>query len=434
MSTLERPPMETYEQCGGGSSKSTSKSKSNNSSSTPKTADDLDFIAAEIILSMNAAYLEMSVRGEDPSSRKNLINEVKRVIERESAAAKETLIAEETGSSEAARDVVATFYLNIAKVLSAISLAIEPENETYGPSGPTDPTGATDMTTITPIPQFKTSRLSFCGSRIRRFAKEEGEESNADTKDTSDIVAEMNTLDDYFGIPELQDMYFDTDYDMETGAFLGMTPETKIVFEHDLALFYNIFSDGEPVPDNIKRFGDIPLRAPNANTSPGVKPRTRPLFICRVVEGEEEGEEGDVKCMPISDTDENMDKQPTQPITLKAELITRFAEHLQSMIGSVTIKRRMLVDMVNKMFIYDTIKTGTKRERRPRVHPDLTVKDLATITADARRIISDMSLLCEIDNNTGDYLYNAIHELQVLESGKNQIKDMEKMRDTILYG
>ena len=58
MSTLERPPMETYEQCGGGSSKSTSK----NYSSTPKTADDLDFIAAEIILSMNAAYLEMSVR------------------------------------------------------------------------------------------------------------------------------------------------------------------------------------------------------------------------------------------------------------------------------------------------------------------------------------------------------------------------------------
>jgi hypothetical protein len=367
-------------------------------------------------LTMYSSHLDAVVRGKvasDTNPATDLVHDISTAIQDGAAADKHARIADvdaESGAdAESVRRSVSAFYLTIAKVLSAISLAIQPENEP-----PADPAETDNLFS----PDFKMSRMSFCGTRIQRFAKEvtANGANGADDSNASDRVAEINTLDDYFGIPELYDLYFDADYDMETGAFLGMTDETRTTFNRDLGRFYKAFSGEEVVPDHIKRFSDIPLRLSNDDPNRSEPDAPRPLFVCKFNDDE-------VDCSPLIVNVVNPDNSASA--ALKAELITQFAEHLQKMIRSVVTKRRQLIDLVNQMFVYGTKKTGEERDRHPRVRAYLTMKALTTIASDAQRIIADMSLQCEVDNRTGDQLFSAMHAIQLLESNEAQINVMK---------
>ena len=49
------------------------------------------------------------------------------------------------------------------------------------------------------------------------------------------------TLEDEIGILELEELYYDDNYDFETGKFTGMSKKTRETFLSDLKIFYNIF-------------------------------------------------------------------------------------------------------------------------------------------------------------------------------------------------
>jgi hypothetical protein len=390
------------------------------------TADDLDFAAADLILTANAAHLSAEVerREGDTGSDKSeaLVRKVADAIQDDAAVAKysrigdtETMVAETVTAETALRNVSA-FYLNIARVLVAISLAIQPENDAVAVAGETD-----DVIS----PDFSMSRLSFCGSRIQRFAKSVvPDDGMVDTDVETEVgVAEMTTLGNHYGIPELHDLYFDTDYDAETGAFLGMTDETKTVFDRDLARFYQAFSGETTVPDNIKRFGDIPL---HENTDTDARPA--PLFVCKFDEKDE------VDCDPLfasvlgeNGGDEDNDTE------LKTRLLSQFAEHLQKMIGTVITRRRALVEIVNKIFVFGSQTVDGERKRRPRVRAYLTTNAVEKLAVEARQTITDMSLQCEIDNRIGDELFAALHAIQTLEGNESQIRGMERDLDLLIY-
>ena len=390
------------------------------------TADDLDFVAAEIILTANAAHLSAEVerREGDTGSDKSeaLVRKVADAIQDDAAVAKysrigdtETMVAETVTAETALRNVSA-FYLNIARVLVAISLAIQPENDAVAVAGETD-----DVIS----PDFSMSRLSFCGSRIQQFAKSVvPDDGMVDTDVETEVgVAEMTTLGNHYGIPELHDLYFDTDYDAETGAFLGMTDETKTVFDRDLARFYQVFSGETTVPDNIKRFGDIPLHENKNKDAPPT-----PLFVCKFDEKDE------VDCDPLfasvlgeNGGDEDNDTE------LKTRLLSQFAEHLQKMIGTVITRRRALVEIVNKIFVFGSQTVDGERKRRPRVRAYLTTNAVEKLAVEARQTITDMSLQCEIDNRIGDELFAALHAIQTLEGNESQIRGMERDLDLLIY-
>jgi hypothetical protein len=389
------------------------------------TADDLDFAAADLILTANAARLSAAIErgdGEKGTNRTEaLASQVATAIQDDDAAiAKRTRIVDaetgdaETVDAETARHDVSAFYLNIARVLVAISLAIQPEN---------DAAAVADETDDVLSPDFSMSHLSFCGSRIQRFAKAVVPvDGTVDTDVETEVgVAEMTTLGNHYGIPELHDLYFDTDYDAETGAFLGMTDETKTVFDRDLARFYQAFSGETTVPDNIKRFGDIPLHE-NKYTDTDARPT--PLFVCKFDEKDE------VDCDPLFTSVLGGENEDTE---LKSRLLAQFAEHLQKMIGTVIARRRALVEMVNKMFVFGSQTVDGERKRRPRVRAYLTVDAVKKIAVDAHQTIIDMSLQCEVDNRIGDELFAALHAIQTLEGNESQIRGMERDLDLLTY-
>ena len=311
-----------------------------------KDADDLDFIAGEIILTTNTEHLSKAIGSNNKETERTtiLLEKISEVVDEKSAIAKYSRIVENTSSdnteahdTDKARLEVSKYYLDIARILVAISLAIQPENEAEIHTDDSD-----DILT----PNFSMARMSFCGSRINRFAKtsingtEEHEEDNHN-------VAEMTTLGDRYGIPELYDLYFDTDYDQETGSFLGMTEETKTMFEQDLAKFYRVFSGESSVPESITRFGDIPLNNSNQeDEDKDVKEKSSPLFICKFDTNDE------VDCDPLFNSVHGNELENEEDTSIKSHLLTEFAEHLQKMIKSVIVKRRRLVEIVNRMFVF----------------------------------------------------------------------------------
>ena len=120
-------------------------------------------------------------------------------------------------------------------------------------------------------------------------------------------------------------------------------------------------------------------------------------------------------------------------MTLKSNLLSQFAEHLQKMISSVMTKRKILVELVNKMFVFGTQTIDGERKRRPRVRPYLTIEDVEKIASEAHQTIVDMSLQCEIDNRLGNEIFTALHAIQTLESSKNQIRTMKEDLDLLIY-
>lgn len=390
------------------------------------SVDDLDFAAAEIILTTNSSHLSAVVaRGydaDDLDKSESLAHKVADAIQDDVAVAKWSRIMDtptmESGSvdSETARRDVSAFYINIARVLTAISMAIQPESDAVTNAGDTD-----DIIS----PDFSMSRLSFCGSRIQRFAKTTftGTDDAADAE-TESRVAEMTTLGNQYGIPELRDLYFDTDYDSETGAFLGMTDDTKAAYTRDLERFYQAFSGETSVPDHIKRFEDIPLHENTRHVTKDSKDERSPLFVCKFNESDE------VDCDTIF-TDDN--EHDGVELDLKSNLITQFAEHLQKMIHSVITRRRALVEIVNKMFVFETQSDDEERKKRPRVRAYLTSDAVVNLVTDAQKIITDMSLQCEIDSRIGDELFVALHAIQTLEGNKSQIRGMEHDLDLLIY-
>jgi len=388
-------------------------------------ADDLDFIAGELILNTNTAHLRTVLdSGNEKTERTTeLVQKISAAIQDDAAVAKYSRIVKtdadetETIDIDTARQEVSRFYLNIARVLVAISLAIQPENDAEIQSEGTD-----DILT----PDFSIARMSFCGSRINRFATTSVNGIDVSEGHTNHDVAEMTTLGNGYGIPELHDLYFDTDYDQETGSFLGMTEDTKSVFEQDLTRFYHAFTGETSVPEHIKRFGDIPLHDNNTHDAKNIDDPPEPLFVCKFDNNDEVG------CDPIF-TSVHGDEPDNKTVSLKSHLLTEFAEHLQQMIKSVIVKRRSLVEKINRMFVFGTQTIDGENTRRPRVRAYLTADVVKSLTTETQQIITDMSVQCERDNRIGTEMFVALHAIQTLESNTRQIQTLENDLNNLVY-
>jgi hypothetical protein len=206
-------------------------------------------------------------------------------------------------------------------------------------------------------------------------------------------------LDDEPGIPELMELYYDDEYDYETGKFKGMKPETQLIFNENLKNFYNVFAETNnlPMPENIKKFGDIKLKDYNKRSK------------CR---------------------GKNAPYDTRVSGTLEEDLFKQYAENLKQMLNKANTNQEYLLDVLNKLFVYMTDPQTNKKIIR--INPELSEDLLQEVIIETRAIIIKLYLTCETDFANGIKLYEAIVDKKIIETSKSQIQTMENNREKLV--
>jgi hypothetical protein len=238
-----------------------------------------------------------------------------------------------------------------------------------------------------------------CNMNIRDDEQQENSDIGDDGKQNSDNddKSEEKNLDDEPGIPELEELYYDDNYDFNTGKFTGMSENTRKIFLTDLQIFYNMFTGKtSPLPPEITKFGDIKLR--EYHKMENCKGEN-PLF----------------------------ERKYKGPLTNK--LFSDYAENLKNMIRTTNKNQEALLVIINQIFVY-TIDPQTGK-KKIRINPLLTEERLQEIVVETRSLIIKLYLTCERDYVNGLKLYEAIVEQKILETAQNQITKLQSISEQL---
>ena len=312
---------------------------------------------------------------------------------------------------------IAKFYIKIAHVFATILTTINPVYVYKDENGNTVKADIYNRNKIPKGANVKVLKLNICDNRINAlkrgsnidFSGENDTDMDTDTikihpkicsinlKKNIESYDELKDLEDEPGIPELMELYYDDNYDYETGKFTGMKENTRAVFNENLRHFYTVFTDGKVMPDNYTKFSDIKLRDyHNRKECKG----SNPLFKMKVKGS-------------VSD-----------------DLFSKYAENIKQMVKKAKKNQELLLDVLNKLFVYMTDPQTNKKVIR--INPDLTEDILQEVIVETRAIIIHLYLTCETDFVNGVKIYEAIVEKKILETAQNQIDTLEKTSDHLI--
>jgi hypothetical protein len=163
---------------------------------------------------------------------------------------------------------IAKFYIRIAHIFAAIITTINPIYAYRDENGNMAKVTLLEKDKIPRGVEKKLYKVNICDNRIRALKKNHTLDISANEVSIQPKVCDINlnksgslmTLNDEPGIPELEMLYFDDNYDYSTGIFTGMSDSTKKQFKKDLKMFYTAFTGNDIMPDTIESFRDIKLR------------------------------------------------------------------------------------------------------------------------------------------------------------------------------
>ena len=285
---------------------------------------------------------------------------------------------------------IAKFYIKIGHLFSAILTTISPEY-TY-----TDPdTGEFVRKTLENrdeipddiVPNIQSNSL--CSQKLNILSGKH----NYNPKE--DLTQEQ-------GIPELMNLYYDTDYDPVTGEFNGMTEHSKKRYDHDLKLFYKSFTQQDKMPINIQQFSDIKLNEINIPDNTFISNSTIPS------------------------------SSPLQMGGMSNDhIIQEYAKNIRKMVRKIESIQKKLLKILNKVFVVvDDPEDETSQTVR--ISPILTEKLLQHYIDETRKYIVDLYINCEDDFVEGIKLYEAFVENILLQTTQEQIKSLEnKLNDDL---
>lgn len=298
---------------------------------------------------------------------------------------------------------IAQFYVKIAHIFSAIAMAINPVYSYTDEDGQQHELDLFEKNRIPYNVPIKVFKSNMCNNRIETLKNKHHIDLDNDNNITINptICTSNNnkSLNDEPGIPELYELYLDDDYDFDTGRFMGMSPESKKMYQEDLQIFYNTFTDNrnDKLPDTIKRFKDIKLKDYSKMNN------------CQ-------GDEAKWK--------KKVNGNKSNP------LIVQYADHLKQMIKRADDNQQKLFYILNQIFVY-TIEPETNK-KVVRVSPELKEDILQNLIIETRSLLIKLYLTCEIDYVNGIKLYEAIVDKQILETAKNQIVNLEKNAESLI--
>jgi hypothetical protein len=395
-----------------------------NSDTNVTLEDTLDYIATNYILTMDFNNLtkmyekkycdKLIILTSDIIDKRFTDLEVKSMMNRV-----DTDKNIETTNKKLKCNEIAKFYIKIAHVFAAIITTINPEyvyTDIYG----TIVKRTLEQKSSIPIDaKISINKINLCSEKINALQPLKKvvpkNEKNVVSKN-ADVNADVNADDEYEptktmyihpdicsinidnqnlsdepGINELIDLYFDSDYDYKTGKFMGMSTQTKKLFEKDLKKFYTIFTGNKEMPSNIKQFSDIKM-----------KDYSKKKFC----------------------TDSKI-KDKTYIGTYKDKLFEEYANNLKLMIKSVNKKQDKLLDIINKLFIYN-------KKNTIRINPELNMETLQKIVEETRNLIIELYLKCESDFVEGVKIWEAIVESQVFDTTQKHIVQLEKEHQKLI--
>jgi hypothetical protein len=291
---------------------------------------------------------------------------------------------------------IAKFYIKIAHIFAVIVTTINPIYVYKDTEGNTARASLYEKGMIPKNTPMDIYKLNICDNRINSLQNNKLLEPDMNMN-IGDDLQEKYVVDEP-GIPELEELYYDNNYDFKTGKFTGMSENTRKVFQSDLRIFYNVFT-GVPntLPSGITKFSDIKLRDYH-KTDKGTG--TFPLFERKYKD------------------------------SLTNKLFDDYAENLKKMIQTANKNQEILLTIINQIFVYaNEPQTGKKQIR---INPSLTEERLQEIVIETRALIVKLYLTCEIDYINGLKMYEAIVEQKILETAQNQIQYLEKISEQLI--
>jgi hypothetical protein len=299
---------------------------------------------------------------------------------------------------------IAKFYIKIAHVFAAIVTTINPVYVYKDTEGNTVRATLYEKGSIPTNTPREIYKMNICENRIN--ALKNGHDIDGSEITVGPEVCQMNIgdndelmdLDDEPGIPELEELYYDDNYDYETGKFKGMTEETRKIFLQDLQIFRSVFTGiSGDLPEDIQKFSDIKLRD---------------YHKMEECQGDQPKFETNVKG-PVSNS-----------------LFRAYADNLKQMILKANNNQQALLTIINKIFKY-TIDPQTNK-KQIRIDPELTESSLQDLIVEVRALIIKLYLTCEIDYVEGLKLYQAILDTKIFETTQRQMKTLNKELDQLV--
>lgn len=307
---------------------------------------------------------------------------------------------------------IAKFYVKIAHVFAAIVKTINPVYIYKDADNNVKRATLSEKSRIPKDVKTEVENYNLCNKLVNALVNKE---DYSDIRDYNDITIhpdvcsvnikddtndETKTLNDLPGLPELEELYMDDDYNFETGKFNGMTPKTKEMYETDLRQFYTFFTGNESMPDDVKKFKDIKLKDYHNS------------FECR---GNGQGQIPPFRLAVKG--------------KLSDDLFSKFATNLKDMIANANKNQNELTAVLNALFIYTT--DPATKNQQIRVNPELTDDILQNIIVETRSVIVTLYLTCEKNFAEGIKIYEAIVKQKLLETTQNQIESMDKLTDKL---
>ena len=394
--------------------------------------DILDFVAAEYILTMSPndltslksdEYCEklfesISMAIEKVGGKKDLKQKYKEISDSSGKSISGSVATDEPSREKMAEEV-ATFYINVAKIYSSVVLAINPVFKYTTDGGET---GYKPLKSKPDIPvgsSIELTKLSFCGSKINGLQEMDGT-SVCQAHDPV-YFSDSSTLEDRLKVPELRDFFCDSDYDIHSKQFTGLSPASQKCFDDNLTVFFHTFTGGKKeMPKNIKLFGHVPLNMYDKDGGDALSKCNEKPFD-NILYGKEDG--------VVSST--------------TTTLVEKWAANLRDMVFDANKKQLELIDILNKCFIYEKPPEALAEVQykshvnvdKPiaRIHPKLTSKEVSMTMHSMRKTLAEMYLSCEAKYLEGIKLYESIVESVSLSTIQNQISYMEQLKNTILY-
>ena len=276
---------------------------------------------------------------------------------------------------------IAKFYVKIGHLFSAILTTISPEYIYKDPkTGEITKKTLQQKKDIPPGVKPQIVSNSLCTKRLNLLLQNQIKNPlNKDTYKQTDTLSEEN------GIPELMNLYLDSNYDFSTGLFTSMSPETELKYHKDLTDFYTSFTQEDIMPDTIKSFSDIKLK-------------------------------DNFKKYDITIEDYQLSNK---------SLIQKYAENIKNMIQRIDFIQQKLLDILNDVFIIN------KDEDNIRISPLLTETKLQQFIEECRENIVELYIHCEEDFVEGINIYEAIIEDILLKTTISQISSLQDILDKI---
>jgi hypothetical protein len=173
------------------------------------------------------------------------------------------------------------------------------------------------------------------------------------------------------GLSELDMLYNDFKYDLDTGEFKGRSNKMNKLYNTNLEKFYRAFTGSPTMDYTIKSFAEIPITSYNKTLNP---------VTC-----------DDVDC-----------------------LFEKYAMNQSNGIKYASEAYSQLTNILDELFV------------KKKINPALTEKKLADIVIRARKIIIELYIECETSYEKGVQLYEAISNKILLETLRGQQDELHK--------